>query len=176
MIGGEPGTDAETLVYEECEVEAKLNCKINKEAGGKAKITTNPLTSILGYKTQKQEEEENQTDTITNFKPESGTVFVELEVEGLVEAECTAKALEKIKLPVAGEVACENINGSAHLIAHELNCPEPRITEYWRQTAEQKPEKVEVKKLEVAGNPSTYTGKTKTSLAGLELGQEWWII
>ena len=173
LIGGEPGTDAETLVYEECEVEAKPNCKINKEAGGKAEITTKPLTSTLGYKTQKQEEEENQTDTITNFKPESGAVFFELEVEGIKEAECSAKALEKIKFPISGEYACENVNGNEHIATHELNCPEPRITEYWRQTAEQKPEKVEIKKLEMGGSAWTVVGKSTIKLAN---GQGWWIV
>jgi hypothetical protein len=173
LIGGEPGTDTETLVYEECEVEAKPKCRINDIEGGKAIIATTPLASTLGYKTQKQEEEENQTDTVTVFKAEAHGALYELEIAGEKEAECTSKALEKVKLPVSGEFACENVSAGTHLVTHELNCPEPRIAEYWRQTAEQKPEKVVVKKLEIAGFEWTVVSKTAIKLTS---GQGWWIV
>jgi hypothetical protein len=176
LIGGEPGTDAETLVYEECEIEGHPKCKINKEKGGMAKIETRPLKSTLAYESKGAEETENQQQTVTVFKPETKSVFVEIEMESEgAEVECPAKALEKVALPISGEVACQNTNGDGHLEIHELHCPEVTIKTYWLQVGGVAKEE-KVKRLELAGNESTYTGQSKIKLAGSEAGQDWWIV
>jgi hypothetical protein len=136
LIGGEPGEGAETLVYEGCGVEGHSNCKINKEAGETAKIETGPLDFKLAYKTKKAEEEEDQQNTVTVFKPQIGNTFADIEVEGNVEGECASKALEKLPLPVDGEIACENVSGDEHLVTHEINCTTVRVEKYWLQLGE----------------------------------------
>jgi len=176
LIGGEPGTDEEILRYEECEIEGSPTCLINKEKAKKAKIETNLLSSGLGYSTETREIEENQQGTVTVFKPKSGTTFVTLELEKEEGGSCPLASIEKMALPVKGEVLCENIGGDEHLVTHEINCPEPLLKEYWLQSASQKPEKVTIKKLELATMASTYVGKSKIKLAGIEAGQEWWIV
>lgn len=171
LLGGEPGKDNETIVYEECEVEEKPNCKVRSILGGKVngKIETNPLTSTLVYSSKAAEEAENQTATLTLFKPTTGEIFTELELEG---AECPSVLVGKA-LPVKGEVLAENV-GNEHLVTHELNFPSPALKAYWLQVGGVATETV-IKKLLLLTATATYTGKTKVSLAGSQLGQAWWI-
>ena len=170
LTGGEPAGDLETIRYEECSVEGHEKCKVKNKGGTFGTIETKPLLSIVGFKSKAAEEGENQAETVTVFKPETGKVFVELEME----TECPVKALEKTGLPIAGEVGCENAGGNAHLVEQELNCPSPRITTYWLQSGGS-PKEEKIAKLELAGFESTYTGKSKVSLAGSQLGQAYWL-
>jgi hypothetical protein len=178
LIGGEPGMDEETLVYEECEVEGSPTCLINKEKAKVAKITTLLLGSTLGYLTEAQEKEENQSDTVTVFKPKNGSEFVVLELEKETGGSCPLASIEKMALPVKGEVVCENKGGAVHSLSHELTCPKTALKEYWVQNSKQEPEKVTIKKLELATMASSYEGKSTIKLSGTKAfeEQEWWIV
>jgi hypothetical protein len=165
FLGGEPGKDNETIVYEECEVEGKPNCKIKNGT-----IETRPVTSTLAYSSKAAEETENQSATLTLFKPTTGDIFVELFLEG---TECPAAIREKA-LPVKGEVLGENIKGNEHLVTQELNFPATALKTYWLQVGGVATE-TEIKKLIVLTFAAVYFGKTKESLAGSQLGQAWWI-
>ncbi len=175
IIGGEPGTDQEILVYEECKVVNFPTCKVQgpPKAGHWGTIETRVLSSSLGYKTKGAEETENQKETVTVFKPQTKEVFVELELEKEAGGSCPGGGtLEKIGLPVKGEVACENVEGATHLVKHELNCPETAIKVYWLQVAGS-PKEEKLKKLELLTAGATYVGKSKI---GLTDGQDWWIV
>jgi hypothetical protein len=174
LIGGEPGASSEILAFEECEIEGSPTCLINKEKAGKAQIVTNVLSSKLGYLTEKAEMEENLRDVVNVLKPSSGTVFTELEIEKEAGGSCPLASIEKMKLPVKGELACESIDGAEHLITHELNCPETAKKEYWLQNSKEEPEKITLKKLELATLPATYVGRSKLKLSGIEEFQALW--
>jgi hypothetical protein len=170
LLGGEPGKDNESIVYEECEVEGKPNCKVKNVGGVNGTIETHPLTSTLVYTSKAAEEAENQAATLTLFKPTTGEIFVELELEG---TECP-EALRGKALPVKGEVLGENTGLNEHLVTHELNFPATALKIYWLQVGGVATEK-EIKKLMLATLSATYSGKTKVSLAGSQLGQDWWV-
>jgi hypothetical protein len=170
LLGGEPGKDNESIIYEECEIEGKPNCKVKNAGGVNGTIETNPLTSTLVYSSKEAEEKENQAETLTLFKPTTGEIFVELFLTG---TECPA-ALREVNLPVKGEVLGTNTEGNVHLVTHELNFPATALKFYWLQVGGVATEK-EIKKLLLTTNNATYSGKTKESLAGSQLGQAWWI-
>ncbi len=169
LRGGEPAGDSETIAYEECSVEGHANCKVRNKGGTFGTIETKLLKSTIGFASKEAEESENQAATVTVFAPASGKVFVEIEME----TECPVKTLEKVGLPIDGEVACEDV-GNEHLVEHELNCPSPRIATYWLQSGGTAKEE-KVAKLELAGNESTYVGKSLIALAGSQLGQTFWL-
>jgi len=170
LLGGEPGKDNESIVYEECTIEGKPKCEVRSVGGAFGTIETLPLTSTLVYSSKEAEEKENQAATLTLFKPTTGEIFVELELRG---EECP-KALREKALPVKGEVLGENIGGNEHLITHELNFPTTALTKYWLQVGGVATEK-EIKKLFLLTSGAVYSGKTKESLAGSQVGQAWWI-
>ncbi len=105
LLGGEPGKDNESIVYEECEIEGKPKCKVRNAGGVNGTIETLPLTSTLVYSSKEAEEKENQAETLTLFKATTGEMFVELFLEG---EECPAALREK-NLPVKGEVLGTNV-------------------------------------------------------------------
>ena len=170
LLGGEPGKDNESIVYEGCEVETKPNCKVRNVGGTNGTIETNPLTSTLVYSSKEAEEKENQAATWTLFKPTTGEIFVELFLEG---EECPSALREKA-LPVKGEVLGENIKGNEHLVTQELNFPTTALEKYWLQVGGVAKEE-KIKKLFLLVTGAVYSGKTKESLAGSQLGQAWWI-
>lgn len=141
IIGGEPGTDAETIVYEECGIEGFPKCKVRNVGGTFKTIETKPLNSTLGYKTKEQEEKENQEDTVTVFKPKTANTFVEIEMEAEPGGTCPSTALEKKGLPVTGEVACENVSATKHAVEHELKCPAEESSEVLKNTGYKQPNK-----------------------------------
>jgi hypothetical protein len=166
--GGEPGTDKESLIYKGCEVEGFPECEVKSAGQLNGTIETEALESKLGYKTEKQEIEENQEDTVTVFKT-SAAAFVVIELSPA--AKCPLKTAGKFK--VTGEVVCENVEGGVHLVSHELHCPKTALTEYWEQTAEQKPHKVEPEKLRLGVAAASYVGQSVIKLSD---GQDWWIV
>lgn len=170
LLGGEPGKDNESIVYGECTIESKPNCKVKNVGGVNGTIETHPLTSTLVYSSKAAEEKENQAETLTLFKPTTGETFVSLFLEG---TECP-EALREKELPVKGEILGENIKGNEHLVTHELNFPTTALKTYWLQVGGVATES-EIKKLVLLVTNATYSGKTKESLAGGQLGQAWWI-
>ncbi len=170
LLGGEPGKDSETIVYEECEIEGKPNCKVKNEGGVNGTIETLPVTSTLVYSSKAAEETENQAATLTLFKATTGETLALLELEG---AECP-EALREKSLPVKGEVLGENINGNEHLVTHELNFPTIALKTYWLQVGGVATETT-IKKLFLLTSAAVYFGKTKESLAGSQAGQAWWV-
>jgi hypothetical protein len=159
------GTNEEIIEYEECEVEGKPKCEINKMAAGKATITTVLLKSTLVFDS-KAEAEKEESSTYTLFEPKSGTKFVEFELSGT----CPATG----KIGVEGQVAVENVKGSEHLVTHELNAPSTAIKVYWINKAG-KTEEVKVKELKLEGIiklPATYVGKAQVELKSKS---DWWI-
>lgn len=171
LVGGEPAGDLETIVYEACGVEGHENCKVKNKGGTFGTIETKPLRSLVGYKSKAAEEAENLGETVTVFKPEGPPTFVEIEME----TECPSAKLEKIGLPVNGEVACENLGGNAHSVSHLINCPETAIKTYWLQSPEGSAKEEKVTKLELAGALASYTGASEISLAGSQLNQAFWL-
>jgi hypothetical protein len=170
ILGGEPGKDHETLVYEECEIEGKPGCKVKTVGGTNGTIDTLPMTSTLVYASKEAEEKENLTATLMLFKPTTGEVFFEIFLEG---EECPAALREKA-LPVKGELLAENEKGNEHLITHELSFPATALKVYWLQVEGKATEK-EIKKLLLLTSAATYSGKVKADLAGSQLGQAWWL-
>jgi hypothetical protein len=171
LLGGEPGKGAGSAIFEECEVEGKPNCKIKNVGGVNGTIETHPVTATLVYSSKAAEEKENQAATLTLFKPTTGEIFVELEIEG---TECP-EALRGKAFPVKGEVLGENTGGNEHLVTHELNFPTTAFKTYWLQVGGVATEK-EIKKLMLATLAASYSGKTKASLAGSQTDQDWWIV
>jgi len=169
LIGGEPAGDLEIIIYEECTVEGHTKCKVRSKGAAFGTIETKDLKSLIGYKTEAAEIAENLGETVTVFKPETGSTFVILEME----TECPSSKLEKIELPVIGEVVCENI-GNEHLVTHEINCPATAQKTYWLQSGGS-PKEEKIAKMELGGVASTYTGKSKISLGGSQLGQAFWM-
>lgn len=165
-IAPNPGTDEEVIIYEECEVEGKPNCEINKEKSKSAKIKTVLLKSKLAFQTKVAAEKE-EAPTVTLFEPKAGTKFTELELTGL---ECLAQG----KISVEGQVACENPKGQEQLAIHELNCPEPAIKKYFVNASGVTEEKT-VNELRLEGVlklAATYVGKAVIELTSKEL---WWV-
>ncbi len=169
LRGGEPAGDSETIVYKECTVEGYPNCRVRNKGGTfGTTIETKPMHSTVGYASKEAEEKENQAATVTVFAPASGKAWFEMEME----TECPEKTLN-IALPIEGELTCEDV-GNEHLVEHEINCPSPRISTYWLQSGGS-PKEEKVKKLEIVRFEATYTGKSTISLAGSQLGQEFWL-
>ncbi len=169
LLGGEPGKDNETIVYEECKPEI-ANCEVRNVGGVNGTIETRPLTSTLVYSSKEAEEKENQAATLTLFKPTTGETFVVLDLTGTGCPE----ALREKELPVKGEILGENIKGNEHLVTHELNFPTTALKTYWLQVGGVAKES-EIKKLVLLVTNATYSGKTKESLAGNQVNQTWWI-
>jgi hypothetical protein len=158
-----PGTDEEVIVYEECEVEGKPNCEINKEKSKVAKIKTVLLKSTLAFQTKVAAEAES-APTVTVFEPKEGTKFTTFELTGI---ECLAQGV----ISVEGQVACENPKGQEQLAKHELNCPEPAIKKYFVNEGAVTVEKL-VKELRLEGVlklAATYVGKASVELTSKEL-------
>jgi len=169
LLGGEPGKDNETIVYEGCTTSIK-ECTVRSAKAAVGTIETNPLISTLAYSSKEAEEKENQAETLTIFKSATGKVFVDLILEG----KGCPEALRGVELPVDGEVACTNEKGNVHSISHELVCPATAIKTYWLQVSGVAKEE-KVAKLELAGMAATYSGTSSISLAGSQENQVWWI-
>lgn len=109
------GSANETIVYEECEVNSFPGCEINKGKAGKAKITTDPLTTTLVFETKEAAEKETGA-TLSLLKPSTGKTFAPLELSPETGEACPTKG----NLGIAGEVAFENIEGAVAKESHEL--------------------------------------------------------
>ncbi len=153
------GTDEETIVYEECEVEGSPSCTINGEAAGKAKITTNLLKSTLVFKTKAAAEKE-ESSTLSLFEPKTGTVFVTLTLAGT----CPATG----SFEITGQVAAENVKGNEEIETHELNAPATAITKYFVNEGGKTVEK-KVNALKFGIFPASYVGKAKIKLTSKEV-------
>jgi hypothetical protein len=132
IVGGEPGSGEEVIVYEECYVPGRPDCKINEKSSGT--ITTNTLTSTLVYLTKEAAEKESAEAAGTLLKPKTGTVLATLHMsENAPEDECAP--ILKGEVQIKGEVIADNVKGGAHATKHELSIPieEEAQREYWLQ-------------------------------------------
>jgi hypothetical protein len=146
-----PGTDRETIVYEECEVEGSPKCTINGEKAGEAKIKTKSLKSVLAFLTKEGAENEREP-AVTVFTPESGSQFVEFTLAG----ECPVTGPIKVE----GSVAAENVKSEEHAEKHELNASETAIKEYFvNEGGKTVAKKAELKLEGIVKLPATYIGK-----------------
>jgi hypothetical protein len=154
-----PGTDEETIVYEKCELEGKPECKINGEAAGVAKITTNLLKSTLVFET-KAAAEAQSAPTLTLFEPKVGTVFVTLELTGT----CNATG----KFEITGQVAAKNPEGATEKEVHVSESPATAITKYFVNEGGVTTEK-KVTALKFGIFPASYIGNSNIRLSTKEL-------
>jgi hypothetical protein len=168
IIGGEPGTDEEVIVYEECHMVGFPMCKINKNGT----IGTNTLASKLVFLTKKGAETESPEETGTLLKPKSGTTLFTVTFEHEPGGNCPfGESMEGKALPVTGEVVAENVKGGVHAKRQELSFPVSPIKTYWVQVAKTVTEE-RVKKAEMALVPLGFIGRTFYKLTS---GEAFWI-
>ena len=165
IIGGEPGTVEEAIVYEECEMVGRPNCSV----GTHGAFTTNTLLSKLVYLTKAAAEKETAEATGTLLKPKTGKVLATVPFGSERSAECT---LLKSELEVTGELVAENVKGGAHATKQELSFPVSRISTYWVQVAKTLKEE-EVKPIKWGTFGGTFAGKTFYKLTS---SQAFWIL
>jgi hypothetical protein len=136
-FGGEPGIVEESRKYEGCSVEHMPGCEINKEAAGKAKITSAPLVSALVFITKKGAEKKNPEETgmLTNAKAGKGSPLLTFELSGA----CPGVG----KFDVTGQFLAKNVKAGKHTEKQALSAPAKRLTKYYFNKEEGKPPKEE---------------------------------
>ena len=148
LVGGEPGDNEESFVFEEVKVEQPKFCSIP----GK-KIETNPLKSEL-VELVKAGVVQKVDDVL--FEPKKGTILAELEFEG---AECPVKnALEPARLQ--GTILAEptNRNKLEAVVGHQKFTNEK--LEYRKHASNV----VEKAKLELEANLAEFEGEDNIEL------------
>jgi hypothetical protein len=128
IIGGNPGTDTDSLTLSGCKLVNQPACEIRSLAG----TTRSPigtlgplkLTSKLGYIVGSAKKEAGEL-----FSPESGATFVIVVIEG---APCTLKGMYEIKGTLAAKLLISGAPakaGEETETGSELLFPSPAITE-----------------------------------------------
>jgi hypothetical protein len=164
IVGGEPGTIEEVIVYEECDIEGIPNCSV----GTHGVFTTNTLLSKLVYLTKAAAEKENAEATGTLLKPKTGKVLATVPFGSEDSSECT---LLKGNKEVTGELVAENVKAGLHATKQEFSFPEPRVATYWVQVGKTLQEE-EVKPIRWGGTGGTFDGNTFYKLTS---NQAFWI-
>lgn len=160
IMGGEPGTDEEVIVWEGCSIEGSPGCTINGKTGGD--ITTNTLASELVFLTKEAAEKGSAGATGTLLKPKTGEALATVTFGGV---ECPSFA--KKPVTVTGEVVAENVEAGTHATKHELHFPTTRIATYWIQVEKTVAEE-KVKRVEWGANAGVFSGTTFVKLTSNE--------
>jgi hypothetical protein len=162
IVGGEPGTGEEVIVFEECSVVDEEKCRVN---GASGTITTNTLAPKLVFLTKEAAEKENAEATGTLLKPKTGSVLMTAKFND--EADCASTLLKNKEL--TGELLLENVKGGAHATKQELAFSADRT--YWVQVEKTFKEE-ETKPLRWSGLTGSFAGK---AFAKLTSNEAFWI-
>jgi hypothetical protein len=100
LLGGNPGTDRDTITFEECAIEGKTVAQCG--AGKEGKVGPFEVKTLLGYPEGKTEGVEQAYDQF--FPANSETVFVEFELSG---TNCGFLNKQKIKVVATGTKVTE---------------------------------------------------------------------
>ena len=160
--GATPGTGTERLVYGGCVVENTTTeeviagCKANSVGESAGSIKTELLKAKLGY-TGTVVAEREEPSTVTDLKPESGTVFLQLELSG---ENCPTPGNGKYN--VEGEIALKNPEGNVEKTSHTAEAPSTTVKVFYLNSGGL-PKEEKVKGLKVEGmTTAIYTGTSAT--------------
>jgi hypothetical protein len=167
--GATPGTGTEQLLYGSCVVqnttsgEVAVGCKVNSVGQTAGSVKTEQLKAKLAYTTGGAAELE-EPNTVTVLKPETGTVFLQLEMSG---EHCPTPGNGKYN--VEGEIALKNPEGSSEKTKHTAEAPTTSVKTYYLNSGGL-PKEEKVKGLKVGGvTTAVYTGNTTSQTSGESL-------
>jgi hypothetical protein len=118
-----PGTGAQTVVYEECEVSGSASCMINGESAGHAKFATEALKDTLVFASKTAAEKE-ESKTLTLLEPQ-GSTFAKISFSG------TCPMTGEFKI-IGGALLGENEKGEELSKTHKLDFPATALSVYYR--------------------------------------------
>jgi hypothetical protein len=171
LVGGTPGKDHAKIVFTGCTVagrtETECHVKSPGAPGGNGEIVTSAKTELvyIGTKAQAQKEEGPLGDL---FEPESGNVFVTLEVGG-TNCPIFSAGTNKVEGKVVGGVEPVESMGTEGM----LNFPQPPIKTAYRWL-----KKGEVETLKPALEVFGFVEAEQVGLADVKLksGEEWGVL
>jgi hypothetical protein len=156
--GATPGTGTEQLLYGSCVVEnttteeVAVGCKVNSSGQAAGSVKTEQLKAKLAY-TSSGAAEREEPSTVTVLKPETGTVFLQLELSG---EHCPTPGNGKYN--VEGEVALKNPEGSTEKAKHTTEAPTTSVKTFYLNSGGL-PKEEKVKGLKVGGvTTAVYSG------------------
>jgi len=141
IIGGWPGTDKATIIFEECKVTKPTSCEVKSKGEKTFGTITVSVNTELVYTGTKEQEEKEEPPLGILFKTTSSAskAFIELEFSGICAfgpkvVEATGEVTPAAEIPpritgVAG-VVCKIIEPESYKFVHEIECPEPAITKF----------------------------------------------
>ena len=140
LIGGWPGTDKATIMFEECTVET-IGCKAKNKGGVFGTIEVKVNTELVYFTKKAGEEEKPPLGVLFKTTESSNKTFVELEFEGICALDngpvtATGEATPAAEIPeriagVAG-VVCKIVEpAEKEALTHELECIEKEQTKFW---------------------------------------------
>ena len=157
--GATPGTGTEQLLYGGCVVEdtateeVAAGCKVNSVGESAGTVKTTLLKAKLGY-TGSLAAEREEPSTVTYLKPESGSVFLQLELSG---EGCPTPGNGKYN--VEGDLALKDPEGSVEKTTHTAEAPNTSVKVFYLNSGGL-PKEEKVKGLKVSGSSTFYTGNS----------------
>jgi hypothetical protein len=148
IIGGTPGTNEETVVFENVTVDKPANCEVES--------LPNPVVGTVRTQALKTEIVEGQTskEPLILFRPVTGTTFVELRFLG---ANCVAKNVEGA---VAGSILADPLPRLTEVLTGLLNFEPSQGNVFLLSTGGA----AETAGLSFAGNAATLGGNALVTL------------
>lgn len=157
--GATPGTGSEQIVYGGCVVEnttteeVAAGCKVNSVGESVGNLKTEKLAAKLAY-TGIAVAEKEEPSTVTALKPESGSVYLRVELSG---EHCPTPG--NGKYTVEGEVALKNPEGAVEKTGHIAEGPATPVKIYYLNNGGV-PEEHKVKGLKLGTTNAAYYGNS----------------